>query len=72
MIDTTDWSHPVARRLITTNQLAERLCTVPSTIRYWRHKGYGPQGIKVGRKVLYDETVVEQWLDSLESRGRSA
>lgn len=59
----------MARKLITTAELAERLCTVPSTVRYWRHMGYGPQGIKVGRKVLYDEDEVENWLSSLADSG---
>lgn len=62
----------MARKLITTAQLAERLCTVPSTCRYWRHIGYGPPSIKVGRKVLYDEDAVEGWLTSLANSGPAA
>ena len=39
----------------TTAEVAERYRTTPSTVRYWRHVGYGPEGIKVGRRVLYSE-----------------
>lgn len=42
-------------RYLTTDEVAERYRTVASTVRYWRHKGYGPQGVKVGRRVLYSE-----------------
>jgi hypothetical protein len=39
----------------TTAEVAERYRTVPGTVRYWRHIGYGPKGVKVGRRVLYSE-----------------
>jgi hypothetical protein len=42
--------------------LAERVKAPLSTVRYWRHIGYGPQGIKIGKRVLYDEAVVEAWI----------
>lgn len=43
-------------RYLTTDEVAERYRTSPSTVRYWRHMGYGPQGMKVDRRVLYSET----------------
>jgi len=39
-------------QLLTTNEVAELYRTSPATIRYWRHIGYGPNGRKVGRRVL--------------------
>jgi excisionase family DNA binding protein len=60
----------MARTLLTTDELAERVRTVPGTVRYWRHKGVGPQGVKVGRKVLYDEADVEAWLNTLAAQER--
>lgn len=39
-------------RLLTTDEVAERFRTSPSTVRYWRHLGIGPAGIRVGRRVL--------------------
>ncbi|MFF1413374.1 helix-turn-helix domain-containing protein [Streptomyces sp. NPDC058289] len=38
---------------LTTADVAVRFRTVPGTVRYWRHIGYGPKSVKVGRKVLY-------------------
>ena len=40
-------------RYLTTAEVAARYRTAPSTVRYWRHTGYGPKGIKVGRQILY-------------------
>jgi hypothetical protein len=39
-------------RLLTTEEVADRFRTSPSTIRYWRHIGIGPAGVRVGRHVL--------------------
>lgn len=38
---------------LTTAEVAEHYRTAPSTIRYWRHIGYGPRGVRVRGKVLY-------------------
>jgi hypothetical protein len=40
-------------RYLTTDEVAEHYRTAPATIRYWRHVGYGPRGVRVGRRVLY-------------------
>jgi hypothetical protein len=37
----------------TTDEVAVRYRTKPGTVRYWRHVGYGPKGVRVGRRVLY-------------------
>jgi hypothetical protein len=39
-------------RLLTTEEVAERFRTSPATVRYWRHIGMGPAGVRVGRRVL--------------------
>ena len=55
-------------RLLTTKQLAERVGNVSeSTVRYWRLTGYGPEGFRVGRRVLYPETEVDRWLRGLRA-----
>ena len=51
----------VTVRLLTTEEVAQRFRTSPSTVRYWRHLGIGPAGIRVGRRVLYDETECDRW-----------
>ena len=48
-------------RLLTTEEVAQRFRTSPSTVRYWRHLGIGPAGIRVGRRVLYDEAECDRW-----------
>lgn len=50
--------------LLTTEEVAGLLRTPVATIRYWRHLGTGPQGIKMGRRVLYREADVRRWIDA--------
>jgi DNA-binding transcriptional MerR regulator len=50
-----------ANAYLTTKDVAARYRTAPSTIRYWRHIGYGPKGIKVGRRVLYSPIEIERF-----------
>ncbi len=54
-------------RYLVTEEVAERFRTSPGTVRYWRHIGYGPQGIKVGRRVLYAEADVLQFEQGLRT-----
>ncbi|MFE4701426.1 helix-turn-helix transcriptional regulator [Streptomyces sp. NPDC056738] len=54
-----------APRYLTTSDVASRYRTAPSTIRYWRHIGYGPKGIKVGRRVLYSLTEIDRFEKAL-------
>jgi hypothetical protein len=49
----------------TTAEVATRYRTSPGTVRYWRHIGYGPKGVKNGRRVLYSNaelTRFDAWL----------
>jgi len=50
---------------LTTRDLAELFRTSPDTVRYWRHIGYGPKGRKVGRRVLYERSEVEDFWEAL-------
>ena len=62
-------------RLLTTEEVAQRFRTSPSTVRYWRHLGIGPAGIRVGRRVLYDEGECDRWWQTKvrrEAQGSSA
>ncbi len=51
-------------RLLTTEEVAQRFRTSPSTVRDWRHLGIGPAGTRVGRRVLYDEAECDRWWQS--------
>lgn len=45
----------------TTADVAERYRTAPGTVRYWRHIGYGPRGVKNGRRVLYSDAELRRF-----------
>ncbi len=59
-------------RYLKTAEVAERFRTVPATVRYWRHVGYGPKGIKVGRRVLYLESEVQRFEDEQRAEQNGA
>lgn len=44
-----------------TEDVARRFRTTPGTVRYWRHIGYGPEGVRIGRRTLYDAAEVDRW-----------
>ncbi|MFI6334160.1 helix-turn-helix domain-containing protein [Streptomyces sp. NPDC050535] len=54
-----------ARRWLTTDDVAARYRTVPGTVRYWRHVGYGPKAVKIGRRMLYSEVELQRFEDAL-------
>lgn len=58
--------------LLTTAEVAAHLRTAPSTLRYWRHIGRGPDSFRVGKRVLYRATDVHTWLLSQRSTTRGA
>lgn len=55
---------------LTTEEVATKLRTTPETVRYWRHEKKGPHSFKVGRRVLYARSDVEQFI--ADARGVSA
>jgi DNA-binding transcriptional MerR regulator len=57
--------------LIGEGELARRLNIQPSTARAWRFDGSGPPFIKVGRRVLYRESDVVEWLNGRVRRSTS-
>lgn len=56
--------HPVLKEsppYSTTAEVADRYRTAESTVRFWRHIGYGPRGVKVGRRVLYPQAELQKF-----------
>ena len=53
-----------AQELLTTTQRSEYLEVPVKTLYAWRHRNYGPPGIRVGKHVRYRATDVEAWLDA--------
>ena len=49
-------------RLLTMIEVAEITRTPIDTLRYWRHLGSGPSSFRLGRRVMYVEADVEQWI----------
>lgn len=46
---------------LTLPEVAERYRTTESVVRYWRHTGYGPKGVVVGRRVLYPRAEIDRF-----------
>ncbi|MEV0156888.1 helix-turn-helix domain-containing protein [Micromonospora sp. NPDC050686] len=59
-------------KYLTTEEVAELARTVPSTVRYWRHVGKGPKGVKRGRRVLYAESSVAAWLAGGDEQAKAS
>jgi predicted DNA-binding transcriptional regulator AlpA len=54
-------------RLLTVEEVADRLRTTPAAIYCLRYRGEGPPAVRVGKRLLHDEADLEAWL-----RGKSA
>jgi hypothetical protein len=48
--------------LLTLHEAAALLRTPVATLRYWRHLGVGPDGFRLGRRVMYRWEDVNRWL----------
>lgn len=62
----------MSSRNLTTAEVATRYRTSPSTVRYWRHIGYLPVGVRYGRKVLYREEDLDAWDRQREAEDAAA
>lgn len=51
-------------KLLTTKEVAELLSVRFNTLEIWRVQGKGPKFKKIGRKVLYDQQDVFEYLES--------
>ena len=52
--------------LLTAAQVADRFNVSIRSLERWRSIGYGPRYRKIGRKVGYATSDVEEWLDGKE------
>lgn len=52
----------VAAELLTLDEAAALLRTPVATLRYWRHLGVGPDGFRLGRRVVYRRQDVDRWV----------
>jgi DNA-binding transcriptional MerR regulator len=49
----------------TITEMAELCRTNVATVRHWRKIGFGPRGVRVGRRVLYPRPAVLAWFQEL-------
>ena len=54
---------PPLARLLTVDELAELLGVPVKTVYRWRHRGEGPEPIRVGRFLRFDPADVSRWLE---------
>jgi excisionase family DNA binding protein len=65
----SDLSRPAVVRMWTVQDVADFLGVPVRTLYEWRTKGYGPEGIKVGRHVRYFAEDVYAWVKSQRQAG---
>ncbi len=49
-------------QLLTLSEAADILRTPVATLRYWRHLGIGPDGFRMGRRVMYRIDDLDRWI----------
>jgi len=62
--ETTSRRSVADNALMTLEEVGAYLQVPVKTLYDWRHKGCGPQGMRVGRYVRYRRAEVDNWLDS--------
>lgn len=50
------------QQLLTLLEAAALLRTPVATLRYWRHRGTGPDGFRLGRRVFYRREDLDHWI----------
>lgn len=50
-------------KLLTVTEVADMTRLPEATIRWFRHAGKGPRSAKLGRRVVYRESDVLQWIE---------
>ena len=65
----SDLSRPAVVRMWTVQDVADFFDVPVRTLYEWRTKGYGPEGIKVGRHVRYFPEDVYAWAERQRQAG---
>jgi hypothetical protein len=61
-----------AAMLLTLEEAAALLRTPVATLRYWRHLGIGPDGFRLGRRIVYRRQDVDRWVTERQRTQRRA
>lgn len=51
-------------KLITPEELSEKLDIPIGTLYQWRYRNVGPRSISVGRHIRYRRSDIEEWLEA--------
>lgn len=56
----------MARTILTMEQVNEQTGIPVDTLRYWRKRncGEGPRSFRLGRRVVYTQQDLDDWIDS--------
>jgi predicted DNA-binding transcriptional regulator AlpA len=58
---------PAPSAYLTLPEVAAHYRTTVPVVRYWRHNGYGPKGVKLGTRVLYPRAEIERFDRQLQA-----
>ena len=50
-------------KLLRLPEVAEMTGLPENTLRFWRHQGTGPKSARLGRRIVYRERDVTDWID---------
>jgi predicted DNA-binding transcriptional regulator AlpA len=57
---------------LTAEEVADRLRQTVATVKYWRKRGTGPEGTRLGKHVRYRLSAVRDWETMREQAERQA
>ena len=52
------------RRLLTIDEVADRLAISVGAIRSWRLRGEGPPALLIGSRLRYEDSALEDWISA--------
>lgn len=58
--------------LLSPAEAAQLIDFPEATLRYWRRSGTGPAFAKIGRKIVYRESDIRNWVDEQFAASREA
>jgi predicted DNA-binding transcriptional regulator AlpA len=58
------------RRFLSTAEVSTETGVPQETLRYWRYCGTGPRSFKLGRRVVYSEDDLTEWIEQQRRKGQ--
>lgn len=49
--------------LLTTEEAAQIVRAPAGSLRFWRHQGTGPASAKLGKRIVYRRSDIDQWVE---------